>query len=37
MDNGVTPQDQTLKLWYDRPANQSTEALPVDNGCLGAR
>ena len=25
-----------LKLWYDRPANQFTEALPVGNGRLGA-
>ena len=38
MKDAVTPQDenQGLKLWYDRPANQFTEALPVGNGRLGA-
>ncbi|NLB93829.1 MAG: glycoside hydrolase family 95 protein, partial [Bacteroidales bacterium] len=25
-----------LKLWYDQPANEWTEALPVGNGRLGA-
>ncbi len=26
----------TLKLWYDKPAEKWTEALPLGNGCLGA-
>lgn len=25
-----------LKLWYDEPANQWTDALPLGNGRLGA-
>ena len=29
-------EDQGLRLWHDRPANQFTEALPVGNGRLGA-
>lgn len=28
--------DSNLKLWYDRPAAQWTEALPIGNGHLGA-
>lgn len=28
--------DATLKLWYDRPADNWNEALPVGNGRLGA-
>ena len=31
---GATAQD--LKLWYDKPAGQWVEALPVGNGRLGA-
>ena len=30
------PQTQDLKLWYDKPAGQWVEALPVGNGRLGA-
>ena len=26
----------TLSLWYDRPAREWTEALPIGNGRLGA-
>lgn len=29
-------QDDRLVLWYDRPADEWTEALPVGNGRLGA-
>ncbi len=29
-------KDSSLKLWYDRPAEQWTEALPLGNGSLGA-
>ena len=29
-------QDQELKLWYDAPARQWTDALPLGNGRLGA-
>lgn len=28
--------DKTLKLWYDRPADNWNEALPIGNGRLGA-
>ncbi|HZI85705.1 MAG TPA: glycoside hydrolase N-terminal domain-containing protein [Pyrinomonadaceae bacterium] len=28
--------DQTLMLWFDKPASEWTEALPVGNGRLGA-
>ncbi|RMF91874.1 MAG: glycoside hydrolase family 95 protein [Planctomycetota bacterium] len=28
--------DDSLKLWYDEPANKWTEALPIGNGRLGA-
>ena len=28
--------DETLKLWYDKPAAEWTEALPIGNGRLGA-
>lgn len=30
------PDDAALKLWYDQPAEQWVEALPVGNGRLGA-
>lgn len=30
------PTDETLKLWYDKPATQWVEALPLGNGRLGA-
>lgn len=29
-------ESKNLKLWYDKPANQWNEALPVGNGSLGA-
>src|ERR1044072_4793189 len=29
-------QDESLVLWYDKPASEWTEALPVGNGRLGA-
>jgi alpha-L-fucosidase 2 len=29
-------QDKDLKIWYARPANEWTEALPVGNGRMGA-
>jgi alpha-L-fucosidase 2 len=29
-------QDRQLKLWYDKPAEKWTEALPVGNGRIGA-
>ena len=33
----VTAQNDTvLKLWYDSPARQWVEALPLGNGSLGA-
>ena len=34
---GALPgDDESLLLWYDKPANEWTEALPVGNGRLGA-
>jgi alpha-L-fucosidase 2 len=33
---GQTATAQDLKLWYDKPAGQWVEALPVGNGRLGA-
>lgn len=32
----TAPADSTLRLWYTRPAETWTEALPVGNGSLGA-
>src|ERR1700752_5012840 len=32
----AAPQDDALILWYDKPAAEWTEALPVGNGHLGA-
>ena len=31
-----SPQNQELRLWYEKPAAEWTEALPVGNGRLGA-
>src|SRR5882762_3515323 len=31
----ATAQDSTLHLWYDRPAHQWEETLPLGNGRLG--
>jgi alpha-L-fucosidase 2 len=33
---GSAQSDSLLRLWYDQPAKQWTEALPVGNGRLGA-
>jgi len=33
---GTKGSDNTLKLWYNRPAEKWTEALPIGNGSLGA-
>jgi alpha-L-fucosidase 2 len=33
---GASAQDTHLKLWYDHPARQWLEALPLGNGRLGA-
>lgn len=32
----VVQSQNNLKLWYDKPAQTWTEALPVSNGRLGA-
>src|SRR5688572_17723124 len=29
-------QEEPLLLWYDKPASEWTDALPIGNGCLGA-
>ena len=34
--NNIQAQDKHLKLWYDRPATQWVEALPLGNGRIGA-
>ena len=31
-----TAEQSPLKLWFDKPANQWEEALPLGNGRLGA-
>ena len=31
-----TPKESLLKLWYQQPATQWTEALPIGNGRIGA-
>jgi alpha-L-fucosidase 2 len=33
---GVPAPDDSLLLWYDKPASEWTEALPIGNGRLGA-
>lgn len=33
---GVQAPDDSLLLWYDKPASEWTEALPIGNGRLGA-
>ncbi|RYF84407.1 MAG: glycoside hydrolase family 95 protein, partial [Chitinophagaceae bacterium] len=33
---GISQSAGKLKLWYDKPATQWVEALPVGNGQLGA-
>lgn len=33
--NQSDKQEQTLRLWYDEPAEQWTDALPIGNGRLG--
>ena len=32
----VVAQGQQLKLWYNKPAEKWTDALPIGNGTLGA-
>ena len=34
--NTILAQNQSLKLWYNKPAAKWTEALPIGNGRLGA-
>jgi len=34
-EDSAAPSARPMKLWYDRPATQWTEALPVGNGRLG--
>ena len=36
MQAGQPPADETLTLWYARPAGQWVEAVPLGNGRLGA-
>ena len=36
VNSTMTQNSQKLKLWYNRPANNWNEALPVGNGRLGA-
>ena len=36
MSLSCSSQNDELKLWYDAPANQWTDALPLGNGRLGA-
>ena len=36
IQNVTAQSDTLLKLWYNRPAEQWVEALPVGNGRLGA-
>ena len=33
---GQTPKKESLELWYDKPAKDWNEALPIGNGRLGA-
>src|ERR1043165_2911445 len=32
----IEPQNDALILWYDKPASEWTEALPIGNGRIGA-
>src|SRR5689334_615285 len=34
--NALPIEDESLLLWYDKPASEWTEALPIGNGRLGA-
>src|ERR1043165_3896155 len=36
IQNALPREDNPLLLWYDKPASEWTEALPVGNGRLGA-
>ena len=36
VNSSNTQNNQELKLWYNRPANNWNEALPIGNGRLGA-
>jgi len=35
-NESIAATDESLLLWYDRPANEWTDALPIGNGRLGA-
>lgn len=35
-NESIAATDEPLLLWYDRPANEWTDALPIGNGRLGA-
>jgi alpha-L-fucosidase 2 len=35
-NNQKTASERELKLWYDKPAEEWVEALPIGNGRLGA-
>ena len=32
----ISPEEQELKVWYDQPAVEWTEAIPIGNGYMGA-
>lgn len=36
VSDSIAATDESLLLWYDRPANEWTDALPIGNGRLGA-
>lgn len=36
VSESIAATDESLLLWYDRPANEWTDALPIGNGRLGA-
>jgi alpha-L-fucosidase 2 len=36
VSSAVPTENNSLLLWYDKPANEWTEALPIGNGRLGA-
>ncbi|QDH81598.1 glycoside hydrolase family 95 protein [Echinicola soli] len=31
----ISPDEQDVKVWYDRPAGEWTEAIPIGNGYMG--
>ena len=36
VSESIAATDESLQLWYDRPADEWTDALPIGNGRLGA-